>query len=83
MRSLLLASAVLVAASELGPGRRAWAEEAAVRSTTCASYAEHLRAARAYLSRGDRASAVAELRSAQKALVDCANEPTGSASALG
>ena len=39
---------------------------------SCLGYVTHLRSARAYLAKGDRASAVVELRQAELALDSCA-----------
>jgi hypothetical protein len=39
---------------------------------SCPGYVTHLRSARAYLAKGDRASAVVELRQAEQALDSCA-----------
>jgi len=39
---------------------------------SCPGYVTHLRSARAYLAKGDRTSAVVELRQAEQALDSCA-----------
>ena len=53
----------------------AWAE-VATSLASCPGYVTHLRNARDYLSKGDRASAAAELRQAEQALDTCVRSET-------
>jgi len=53
----------------------AWAE-GATSLASCPGYVTHLRNARDYLAKGDRASAAAELRQAEQALDTCVRSET-------
>ena len=53
----------------------AWAE-GATSLASCPGYVTHLRNARDYLAKGDRASAAAELRQAEQALDTCVRGET-------
>jgi len=46
-------------------------------SDTCPGYVEHLRLARSYLDRGERPSALAELRRAREELKACLRDDEG------
>ena len=52
----------------VGPARA----EVGTAPANCPGYVTHLRSARAYLAKGDRTSAVVELRRAEQALDSCA-----------
>jgi len=52
----------------VGPARA----EVGTPPASCPGYVTHLRSARAYLAKGDQASAVVELRQAEQALDSCA-----------
>jgi len=52
----------------VGPARA----EVGTAPASCPGYVTHLRSARAYLAKGDRTSAVVELRRAEQALDSCA-----------
>ena len=66
-----LAAAALLAVGVIPIAASAGGESVA---TTCPAYPAHLRAARNYLSRGQRDNAIAELRRANEALASCLRE---------
>jgi hypothetical protein len=66
--------AIVVAIRWLGISP-AWAE-GATSLASCPGYVTHLRNARNYLANGDRASAAAELRQAERALDTCVRSET-------
>lgn len=75
MQLRLLALGVLLLAPVIARGENSIA-------TFCPSYPGHLRAARTALQRGDRTTAVAELRSAQAVLASCLREEAAGGSLL-
>lgn len=74
LRAGILVS-IVVAARCLGVSL-ARAEVVATSLASCPGYVIHLRNARDYLSKGDRASAAAELRQAEQALDTCVRSET-------